>query len=318
MSRRAQTKQGRRAVNRQAVSRRKERATPRRPTTAQIERWIELHSTTHSQDGEPYGDLPKFEAFRKEVLAYLEPAERLAVALRDPFAPGAAAVIAQADHWNREEDWGSELRVMGEALDWGLRGADEQELKRLQDENAAKWAAIADESTRRANPSPAQERALAVLLVESWLPDIIKRMPLLTDDERRTGGRENHGRRSGDPMSALKSSKPGTIAQLNKAVAARFRAEHGDDWDDTMTYAAAKRALYKLRDDVARLCVAADDPFAPGAGKVLTKACLLFGSEHVFEREGDWLLQQYGEALLHGADEAELERLREDNAPVSK
>lgn len=117
-------------------------------------------------------------------------------------------------------------------------------------------------------------------------------------------------------MSALKSKKPRTIAQLNKAVAARFRAEYDEEWDRDETYAAAKRALYKLRADVERLCAAADNPFAPGAGKILRNACLLLGTEHVFEREGDWLLWQYGEALLHGADEAELERLRADNEPV--
>lgn len=113
-------------------------------------------------------------------------------------------------------------------------------------------------------------------------------------------------------MSALEvaSASPSPDEVLSHVVEARFRALHGEPWDSSQDLQAAKRELTELRQVIDRLLDASADPLAPGAGELLANACKLLAWEPVH----DWTLKCFGEAVLFGADECELRRLRAKRA----
>jgi len=97
---------------------------------AEIERCCEQYF------GAKYGAVDNFlgdsfEAARARALRVCERATRVAEALRDPFAPGAAAVLRSSD---KIGDWPNDqpsIAFIGEALQWRARGCSSRELARL-------------------------------------------------------------------------------------------------------------------------------------------------------------------------------------------
>lgn len=113
-------------------------------------------------------------------------------------------------------------------------------------------------------------------------------------------------------MRRAKSRRPRTIAQLTELVDARWRAQEGVPWARGQTFAAAKQQLDRLCASLERLRVAAEDPFAPGAARVLAGVfdIELGCADHPFASGAhDFTLKHFGLALLHGADDADLAAL---------
>jgi hypothetical protein len=95
--------------------------------------------------------------------------------MRDPFAPGAADVLAsfnEQEELSQLEEWGATLQSMGEALRWGLAGADPAELERFRAMYAAAKASTAARIPRE-NASEMIERRTAAD-VEQLLSDAVK------------------------------------------------------------------------------------------------------------------------------------------------
>jgi hypothetical protein len=110
-----------------------------KPSLRQIDRWYVDHfSAKYDDDEGPCA--PTFAAVRRDYERFAALVVRLRDALRDPFAPGNAAIIAFSDEGFGEYGElngdvtanGSTIGGLGEALVWGLAGADPAELERLR------------------------------------------------------------------------------------------------------------------------------------------------------------------------------------------
>lgn len=100
-----------------------------------------------------------------------------------------------------------------------------------------------------------------------------------------------------------------SLAQIDKWTAVRYEAEDGEEWDldGNGTFVDARRAFHRWLREIEKFKVALDDPFAPGAGEVL--------SDGMPDLDEDFsaLLWRMGEAIkwgVAGADPAELEEMR--------
>jgi hypothetical protein len=125
-----------------------------------IDDWFAKHY--NAGDVEPWTDPPTFESMRDAARERAREIDALMRALDDPFAAGAADLIGKAyTVFGADEDWTCTLSLMGDALKWGLAGADVSELERRR-EQAREQAAESDEvgaEARRALEQDAKDSA---------------------------------------------------------------------------------------------------------------------------------------------------------------
>src|SRR5262245_7788924 len=166
----------------------------RAPTLAQIDRWHEAYhraeygwSSDDRWEGEPtFGEVREwFEEFAAQVLGLRD-------AMREPFAPGSAEVLAEGlEEFAEDAGGGTLLAAIGASLKWGLAGADPAELRRLEAEHVAREARLEQRrhaiEQRAATPEVQRQSALTLLdmLWSAWAARIAEGAPHLTAEERR-------------------------------------------------------------------------------------------------------------------------------------